>query len=235
LVGYTTRIDPQIAASELAEYMEATHPRQNAILVSARHRPTVKVRSYAKARSFLASELIGAGNDAEKIKARAAALQNGPAKDKGEVQENQMNADMLERYAHNLPQIQIPGGKFVAPPERTWHWNIKGLKVAITPHFISEDVDRKGGAIRGAAVFEYTKGKPYNSEVAKWFGTLLCMYAENVPLGGSPIARLSGCLDVQSGRFYSAPDKRARLITRLEAAAVAVVQRWPAIPKPPGA
>jgi len=232
MVNYTTRAEAQITASEMAEYMAGSELKKNSVLVAARHRPTVRVRSYGKARKFLAAELIGNSQDPARIHERARRFRESTSDDDFERQEDRMNADMLERYATVYPRIQIPGASFVAPPQKNWVWDISGLKISIAPHFVILDTNRAGEEISGAGVFEYSKGKPYNPETARWFSTLLCLYAENVPLRGEPAYRLSGCLDVQTGQFHPAPERRTRLLQLMEAAALAIAQRWSAIPRP---
>jgi hypothetical protein len=109
-----------------------------------------------------------------------------------------------------------------------------GVNVGVDIQFRLRRVTKNNQIKIGAAAFRYSKGKPLKPETANWQSAFLLGYLGEamVEVDASPESKICLTLDMFSGTVHPAPTDSITRCKNMQAACVAIAERWENI-KPP--
>ncbi|MBY5771448.1 hypothetical protein HFN63_15190 [Rhizobium leguminosarum] len=228
---------PQISSRSLADYMAASEIGKRNILTACKYQAIARIVQHDEAKQtiskFFRSEnpLITDLDDAAKqLRARMA-----DSDFDRDVYDH--NADYIDRFSKVVHIVELPSDADILAPGQSPKIEIGGVKVGADIQFRLRRVTKTNKVKIGAAVFRYAKGKPLKPEIASWQSAFLLAYLADTALevGAEPEAKLCVTLDMYSGKTCPAPTDSVSRFKNMQAACVAIAERWDNIKPPPNA
>lgn len=221
----------------LAEYMASSERARNTILRKAKFPAIARLIQHDEALTTAAAFVRSPRRDPAYLTEEAERLRNRLADDDFERNTNEVNADLLDRFAAVQGRIAWPPAE-VLPAGRAVVLEINGVRVSIGHQFRLRRVMQRTNRVRhGAGLLRYRKGKPLSADVAAWNSAFLlaALPPPDADTESATEAQLCLTIDAWTGIAYPAPGNSVTRFREMEAACEAIAQRWPRIEPPPGA
>ncbi|PVM83349.1 hypothetical protein DDF62_25230 [Caulobacter radicis] len=225
-----------MSAARLADYMAASEQARRSIVQSCKYRPTVRVIQHVEARAAVTSALLSGSVDVSALKERANFIRSKIADSQFESDLNEHNADYVSRFADVVPVLDMPKADISAGKSFPDH-SINGVRVTFQPDAMLQRITKTNKVRTGAVMLRYAKGKALNAKVASYQSAFI--FGRMTELADLEIAepekKLCAILDAQSGVVHEAPGNANYLYKEMDAACLAIAERWEAIKPPVGA
>lgn len=227
---------PQISSRYLADYMASSEMGKRNILTACKYQAIARVVQHDEAKrtisKFFRSENPAIADLTEAAKSLRAKL----ADSEFDRDVFDHNADYLDRFAKVVPLVELPDHEILAPGQ-TPKIEIGGVNVSTELLFRFRRVTKTNKVKTGAACIRYAKGKALKPEIGSWQSAFLLAYLAqtNVEAGAEPEGKLCVTIDAYSGATFYAPGDSVMRFKNMQAACVAIAERWDNIKPPPNA
>ena len=237
---YSYRKNPQISASQMAEYVSASPTRQRAIRREAKYPKTSVVAQYAPARKGLVDFLDDASrslNHLASVINRQERRQNSSEATDWVKRDSRLSIEAIETFQRSYNRLGFAALDFQALPRRQAHLDIWPTKVSVNLDLIVRQTQRDGSTKIGGAIFLFSKGEASSKkriEQSKNAAGLILTYCGNM-LGGLGTAEPKLCfaVDVFSGIAHRPPGTFSRGARQMEICATDIAALWDTIEPPP--
>lgn len=225
--------NPQISSRYLADYMAATEIGRRNILTACKYQAIARVVQHDEAKQTISKFFRAENPSIDDLTVAAQELRLRMADSEFDRDVFDHNADYLDRFAESVPLVELPDAEILAPGQ-TPKIEIGGVNVSTEILFRLRRVTKTNKVKVGAASFRYAKGKVLKPEIAAWQSALLLNYLAitNTEEGDEPEAKLCVTIDAYSGKTCQAPTDSVSRFKNMQAACVAISERWENI-KPP--
>lgn len=152
----------RISLRYLAEYMEASERARNSILRRAKYPAIARVVQHDDALAAVATFIRSPGRDPAFLTEEAERLRSRLADDDFERNTNEINADLLDRFAAVQGRIAWPPGE-ILPAGRAITLLIRGMHVTVGQQFRMRRTMQRTNRVRhGGGLVRYAKGVSVN-------------------------------------------------------------------------
>jgi len=186
---------------------------------------------------LVAAQFIRKGEgDVEGLLERAEQIANKLTEEDYEASVNEHNADLVRKFAAVSSGIDLPkadigkGMDFDAVP-------VNGVKVTMRANLTFSRLTKTNKQKVGAMMFRYAKGKAVVAEIGSYQAAAIFGFlrASELEPGEEAEKALCRVLDLNTGAVFVAPGDSVNIWNDMKAACASIAERWPNIPKPPGA
>ncbi|WP_120014066.1 hypothetical protein [Mesorhizobium waimense] len=225
---------PQFSSRYLADYMAATEFGKRNILTASKYQAIARVVQHDEATQTISKFFRSENPTIEHLTVAAKKLRDRMADLDFDRDLFDHNADYLDRFAKVVHLVELPTDADILAPGQSPKIEIGGVKVGTDLQFRLRRITKTNKIKIGAAVFRYSKGKALKPEIGAWQSAFLLAYLRETALevGAEPEAKLCLTLDMYSGQAYPAPTGSVSRYKNMQAACVAISERWDNI-KPP--
>ncbi|TPM03637.1 hypothetical protein FJ960_14220 [Mesorhizobium sp. B2-3-11] len=225
---------PQISARYLADYMAASEIGKRNILTASKYQAIARVVQHDEAKQTISKFFRSENPAIDHLTVAAKKLRDRMADSDFDRDVFDHNADYLDRFAKVVHVVEMPDKAEILAPGQSQKIEIGGVKIGADLQFRLRRVTKTNKIKIGAGVFRYSKGKALKPEVGAWQSAFLLGYLGEtaVEAGAEPEGKLCVTLDMYTGQTYPAPTDSVSRYKNMQAACVAISERWDNI-KPP--
>jgi len=227
--------DPRISANKLGEFLVSDESRKLTILKNSKKAPKAITIRYTKARDAFGKSFRPDGFSAQSL-IRSATRLNANLTSKGTWQDedNKLSADVLERLAALVEQIEIEGATKIARPKEGWgKLSIKGVNISVNLDCAFSFLYR-GRTRTGAVVLYTTKddkmslNKNLGDNTAGDYVAAMVFRILEFKLAqfGSPLPQKCFIVDVHRGIIHQPSTRTKTLFKHIEAGCEGIASRW---------
>ncbi|MFY7761197.1 hypothetical protein [Aquidulcibacter sp.] len=225
---------PSISSRYLADYMAATEMGRRTILTACKYQAIARVVQHDAAKMAISRFFRSENPLITDLASEAQRLRNQMADSDFDRDVADHNADYIDQFATVAHLVEVPSDAEFIDPGQYQRMDIGGVKVGIDIQFRLRRVTKANKIKLGAAAFRYAKGKPLKPEIGNWQSALLLSYLGEtaVEVDAAPESKICLTIDMFSGRAHPAPSDSVTRFKNMQAACVAISERWENI-KPP--
>ncbi|WP_370675560.1 hypothetical protein [Pleomorphomonas sp. PLEO] len=229
---------PKMNLGQLAEYMCASDRKRRTIIRDCKYRPLARIVQHSDAKISISSAYANGIANKEHLLQEASRIRAKIADTDFEADENEHNADYIERFSSVVASVVLPPGELLAAGPAL-KLGTHGVDITADLAFRLRRVTRTNKIKVGASMLRYAKGKPTKPDVCIMQASLLFGIL-NLP-GFLPESAAESdrglCLviDAFAGIAHVGAGDAVRKFANAEAACEMISNAWESIQPPTGA
>lgn len=226
--------DPRISASKLSEFLVSDESRKRTILKNSKKAAKAITLHYTKARNAFAKSFRPDGFSTQSLTRSASRLQaEGFTARSWQDDENRLSADVLEKLAELVGQIEFSGATKIARPKEGWgSLAIEGVNISVNLDCLFS-IQYRGKTRTGAVVLYTTKDEKMSlnknlgeNTAGDYVAALVLRLLEsNHSQFGTPLAQKCFVVDVHRGTIHQPSTRTKTLFNHIEAACEGIASR----------
>lgn len=227
--------DPRISASKLGEFLVSDESRKLTILKNSKKAPKAITIRYAKAREAFAQSFQPDGFSAQSlIHSATKIIANLTSKGTWQDEDNKLSADVLEKLAVLVEQIEIEGATKIARPKEGWgNLSINGVNVSLNLD-CAFSYQYRGRKRTGAVVLYTTKDDKMSlnkslgdNTAGDYVAAMVFQFLESkMAQFGSPLPQKCFIVDVHREIIHQPSTRTKTLFKHIEAGCEGIASRW---------
>lgn len=221
--------NPRISLNKLAEFMNASIPRQRRIIRDQKFPPDYQTVYYREAQEAVASCLASDLTDIDSVERQIDILNQQAPGTVGAQRRIAANVDALEVFLTMLDDINLQGAEPTLASNAAPKLRVRNVDVSVRPEVLLNSENRNGPIV-GALKIHFPKTNPLNDQSAGYVSAALQEWARIHRIDeGQMLGTLCPILDIGSRTFYDGVRSTRQRLRDLEDACETIAALWPSI------